>query len=262
MDHLLYKALEALQKGQNCACATIIETTSQGTPRKPGAKMLVFADGSQFGTIGGGLIEEKTKGEALKALKKRKTALVDYTLKKSEKALCGGNIKVFIEPFLASKELIICGGGHIGLSLSIIGKMLNFKVTVLDNRKNLANKKRLPHVDKIVIGDYSKNLSKLKFDPNSYVVIVTQAHDSDFSCLKILVKSDAAYIGVIASQAKKAKFLKNLKALKTTSKALKKVHMPTGLDIGAQTPQEIAVSIMAQIIAQVNKNSIGTIKFK
>ena len=260
---ILYKALKASQKGQNYAFATITEATLKGTPRKMGAKMIVFDDGTSFGTIGGGRNEKAAIAECRKAIQKQKPATVTYNYFGHEgESVCGGQMKVFIEPFSAKDHLIICGAGHIALPLSAIAKMLGFNVTVIDDRKGFANKKRFPHVDKIIVGDHARELAKAAIGPNTHVAIVTQGNEYDFECLKAVIKSPAAYIGVISSKAKRVKFFGRLKSAGFEGKYLKRVHIPMGIDVGAQTPQEIAVSIMAEIVAVRNKDFIGTDKFK
>jgi xanthine dehydrogenase accessory factor len=260
---ILYKALKASQKGQNYCFATIIEATLKGTPRKMGAKMIVFDDGTSEGTIGGGRNEKAAIAECLKAIQKQKPATVTYNyFGRVGESVCGGQMKVFIEPFSVKDHLIICGAGHIALPLSALGKILGFKVTVIDNRKEFANKKRFPHVDKIIVGDHAGELAKAAIGPNSHVTIVTQGNEHDFECLKTVIKSPAAYIGVISSKPKKVKFFGRLKAAGIEEKYLKRVHIPMGIDIGSQTPEEIAVSIMAEMVAVKNKDYIGTDKFK
>jgi len=262
-SELIYKALKASQKGQSYCFATIIEATLKGTPRKMGAKMIVFDDGSTFGTIGGGRNEKAAIAECLKAIVIKKPATVTYNYFGREgESVCGGQMKVFIEPFNAKDHLIVCGAGHIALPLSAMAKILGFKVTVIDDRKAFANKSRFPHVDKIIVGNHADQLARLGIDSNAYVTIVTQGNEYDFECLKVVIKSSAAYIGVISSQPKRVKFLGRLKTSGVEEKYLKRAHIPMGLDIGSQTPEEIAISIMSEIIAVKNKNYIGTDKFK
>jgi xanthine dehydrogenase accessory factor len=262
-SEVLYKALEASQKGQTYAFATIIEATVKGTPRKSGAKMVVFDDGTSFGTIGGGRNEKAAITECLKAIQQQKPSTVTYNYFGREgESVCGGQMKVFIEPFAVKEQFIICGAGHIALPLSALAKILGFQVTVIDDRKAFANKQRFPHVDKIIVGNHAKELAKLKVGPSAYVAIVTQGNEYDFECLKTVLKSPAAYIGVISSRPKKIKFFGRLKAAGIEPKYLKRVHIPMGFDIGAQTPEEIAVSIMAEVVGVKNKNYIGTDKFK
>jgi xanthine dehydrogenase accessory factor len=264
MDHeLLIKAFEAAQKGQSYAFATIVESTIKGTPRKQGAKMIVLKDGTIFGTIGGGRNEKAAQKECLKAIKSGRSAFVtyDYFGKKGQ-SVCGGQIKVFIEPSVVTRHLIICGAGHIALPLSFIGKILNYKLTLIDDRKEFASPKRFPHADKIIVGDYAQKLAKIPIDANTDIIIVTRGNEHDFECLKTVIQSNAGYIGVISSKIKRIKFFNRLKKSKIPGSLLKRIHIPTGIDIGAQTPAEIAVSISAQLIQQNNKKFIGTDKFK
>src|SRR6202789_2182469 len=161
-SEMLSKALKASQKGQNYAFATIIEATVKGTPRKMGAKMIVFDDGSSEGTIGSGRNEKAAIAECLKAIQKQKPTSVTYNYFGREgESVCGGQMKVFIEPFSEKEHLIICGAGHIALPLSAVAKILGFKVTIIDDRKAFANKKRFPHADRIIVGNHASELGKL-----------------------------------------------------------------------------------------------------
>jgi xanthine dehydrogenase accessory factor len=262
MQEILQQALEASQRGVPFAFATIVEATVKGTPRKSGAKMLVFEDGSIWGTIGGGRNEKAAIAECLKAIKTRKAATVTYNYFGREgESVCGGQMKVFIEPVTPKQRLIICGAGHIALPLSAMAMMAGFEVVLIDNRKAFANKKRFPHVDKIIVGEHAKKLAGFKFDQNTFVAIVTQGNEFDFECLKVVIKSNAAYVGVISSRPKRVKFFSRLKQTGIEAKHLKRVNIPMGIDIGSQTPEEIAVSITAQMIAVKNKDYIGTDKF-
>ena len=263
MDPLIKKTYEAAFKGQSYAFATIVESTGQGTPCKQGAKMVILSDGSVFGTIGGGQNEKEAIEACQKAIKTRKTSLLTYdNFGKKGQPICGGQIKVFIEPFAGQKHLIICGAGHIALPLSVIAKMLNFKVTVIDNRKMFANKTRFPHVDKILVGNHVKRLEGIALTENSYVVIVTHGHEFDFDCLKSVIKSKTKYIGVISSRTKRQIFFKRLTAHGVSKNLLKKIKIPVGIDIGAQTPEEIALSIASEIVAENNKECLNSEKFK
>jgi xanthine dehydrogenase accessory factor len=260
---LLIKALEAAQNGQKYAFATIVETTKKGTPRKSGAKMVVLEDGAIYGSIGGGRNEKAAQQQCLKAIQSGQSSLVTYDYFGQEgQSICGGQMKVFIEPIDTRKDFIICGAGHIALPLSIMVKMLRYTVTIIDNRKKFANKKRFPHVDKILVGPYARMLVKIPINHNTHIMIVTHGNEYDFECLKTVIQSNAAYLGVISSKAKKIKFLKRLEQADISKKYLQKVHIPAGIDFGAQTPEEIAVSISAELISINNKKLIGTDKFK
>jgi xanthine dehydrogenase accessory factor len=262
MNPVIKKAFEAAQKGQSFAFATIIKATAKGTPRKAGAKMVVFSDGTIDGTIGGGRNEKAAIAQCCKALQTGQATTVTYNYFGNEgESVCGGQMDVFIEPFAGQKHLIICGGGHIALPLSFLGKLLNFKVTIIDNRKEFANKKRFAYVDKVILGDHPIDLDKQKTDENTYIVIVTQGNEYDYACLKTAIKKNFAYLGVISSKAKRIKFFTRLKKDGISEKLFRKVHIPTGLDIGSQTPEEIAISIAAEIIQTTNKNFIKSAKF-
>ena len=262
MDAVIKKAYEASKKGQSYAFATVIDATLKGTPRKAGAKMVVLADGSFMGTIGGGRNEKAAILECQKTMKNGRPTIVNYDyFGKEGQSVCCGQIKVLIEPFAGQKHFIICGSGHIALPLSVIAKMLNFKVTILDDRKQFANKKRFPHVDKVALGNHAKKLAEMDIDENTYIMIVTQGNEYDFECLKIAVNSVAAYVGVISSKAKKIKFFNRLKTLGIPAKYLKKINIPAGIDIGAQTPEEIALSISAEMVKIYNEKYLGTSKF-
>lgn len=264
MDHeLLIKALNASLKGQKYAFATVVETTVKGTPRKAGAKMIVLEDGTLFGTIGGGRNEKEAQKACLKAIRSAKPSLLTYDLfGKGEQAVCGGRMKVFIEPYVVKKHLIICGAGHIALPLSVIAKMLNYRVTIIDDRKSFANKRRFPHVDKIVVGNHAKKLAIMSIDQNTHIMIMTQGHEYDFDCVKAAVKSDVGYLGVISSKPKRAKLFKELRKKRIPARFIKRIHIPAGIDIGSQTPEEIAISIAAELVAVNNQNSIGSDKFR
>ncbi len=260
---LLQKALQAVQKGHRYAFATVVESTLKGTPRKAGAKMVVLEDGTSYGTIGGGRNEKDAIEQCLKAMASGQTNLItyDYFGEKGQ-SVCGGQIKVFIEPEMRKKHLIICGAGHIALPLSLLGKMLGLKITVIDDRKELANKERFPHADRIVTGAHARQLSCQKTDSDTFIMVVTQGNEYDYECLETALKTKASYIGVISSKAKKVKFLGRLKKKKISPKSLARISMPAGIDIGAQTPEEIALSIASEIVQSQNRAWMGTDKFK
>lgn len=260
---LIIQALKAVQRGQRWAFATVVETTKKGTPRKAGAKMLVLEDGTLLGSIGGGRNEKAAQKECLKAIRSSKPSCVtyDYFGNKGQ-SVCGGQMKVFIEPNAVKNHFIICGAGHIALPLSVIAKLLNYKVSIVDNRKTFANKKRFPHVDEIIVGNHAQKLSKILIHKNTHIMIVTQGNEYDFQCLKTVIQSEAGYIGVISSKPKRVKFFSRLKKMGISNNTLKKIHIPAGLDIGAQTPEDIAVSISAELVRLNNKKFVGTDKFK
>jgi xanthine dehydrogenase accessory factor len=262
MDPVIQKAYQAALQGHSYAFATVIEATQQGTPRKPGAKMVVSAEGGIVGTIGGGLYERRTVLACQKAIKTGKPEVLTFeSFGKKGQGICGGKFRVFIEPFSRTRHLIICGAGHISLPFSFIAKLLNFRITVIDERNDWANKNRFPHADSIIVGLPEKSLQKLTYNSDTYVFIATHEHKHDYACLKILSRFQVNYIGLIASKQKRLKFFKALVKLGVSKAFLSSINTPAGLDIGAQTPEEIAISVAAEIVMKYNKKWLKSEKF-
>lgn len=263
MDPVIQKAYEAALQGKSFAFATIIESTVKGTPRKTGSKMLVLADGTIAGTIGGGRNEKSVIARSQKALESGKIEVITYKyFGKEGQSICGGQIKVLIEPFAEAKTLVICGGGHIALPLSFLAKLLSFKVVIIDNRPEFANNVRFPHVDAVMCGSHVEQLSKIKINASTHIMIVTHGHEHDYACLRAVIEAPACYLGVISSLTKRIKFLDRLKKDGVSGENLKRIRIPAGLDLGSQTPEEIAVSIAAEMVALSNESSQKSDKFR
>jgi xanthine dehydrogenase accessory factor len=213
--------------------------------------MLVREDGSILGTVGGSLLEAKVREEAMNVMKEGKSKLLDFDLTGKDKngMICGGIAKVYIEPILPTPVLYIFGGGHISFSLVRIGKMLGFRLVVIDDRKEYANSERFSEADKIIADDYPNAFGQISVDRFSYLVIVTREHVHDQTVLEWAITTDAKYIGMIGSRKKIKTIYDNLIVKGVREDILKRVHAPIGLDINAETPEEIAVSILAEIIS-------------
>jgi len=162
--------------------------------------------------------------------------------------ICGGDLEVFIEPILPPPTLYIFGGGHISLPLAKIGKLLGFKIAVIDDRAEFANPQRFPEAELTLAGDLKKVFPELKINKSSYIVIITRGHQYDELALEWAVGTQAKYIGMIGSRTKNKAILSHLLAKGIPQELLDKVNAPIGLEIGAQTPEEIAISIMAEIV--------------
>jgi len=260
MSEILKEAFERIDKGEIIALVTIVETKGS-TPRELGAKMVVGKDGLIAGTIGGGITEARVIEEAKQAFKEGKGKLLDYHLTKEQAALdegaiCGGDMKVFIDVLQPKEEVLIFGAGHIAVCVSKLAKMVGFKVTVIDSRKEFASQDKFPEADKIIIESIDKALQHIKITPSTYIIIVTRGHLQDQEVLASVIESDAAYIGMVGSRKKNATVFQHLEEQGISAQELKKVHAPIGMDIGAQTPEEIAVSIMAEIIQVRRKKEI------
>ena len=169
------------------------------------------------------------------------------------------DIEIVIENIISKPSLVICGGGHIALSLANMAKMLDFNVTVIDDREEFANKNRFPEVDNIICDKFNNALDKIEFNRNSYFVIVTRGHRADQDCVEKILKNEFRYLGMIGSRAKVANSIRQLLEKGYTTEEINKVNAPIGLNIGAKTPAEISVSIMAQIIQEKNSRNLSTV---
>ena len=249
MEDIYEEIIRLKSKGECAALATLI-STSGSTPREQGAKMLVREDGSILGTVGGSLLEGKVREEAKNVMCEGKPKIIDFDLtgKDAEGMICGGVAKVYIEPIIPLSTLYIFGGGHISFTLARIGKMLDFRVVVIDDRRDYANPERFPEADETVADDYPNIFSQIAVNNLSYLVIVTRGHAYDQTVLEWAVTTDAHYIGMIGSRKKIKTIYNNLRTKGISEDTLKRVHAPIGLDINAETPEEIAVSIIAEIV--------------
>jgi len=251
MTDIYQEIVRIKAEGEEAALVTIVLATGS-TPREEGAKMLVRADGSILGTIGGGSLEAQVVEEAVKVIKQGKPKRLHFALtaKEAEEVgmVCGGELEVFIEPILTPPTLYLFGGGHISLPLAKMGKLLGFKIAVIDDRAEFANPDRFPEADVVLAGDFAKSFPKLKIDKSSYIVIVTRGHQHDELVLEWAAGTPAKYVGMIGSKNKIKIVFSHLLAKGITNQQLDRVHAPIGLEINAQTPEEIAISILAEIV--------------
>jgi xanthine dehydrogenase accessory factor len=247
--------IEAKKRNEPLVLATVIESLGSA-PREAGARMLVRQDGSLLGTVGGGTIEKIVADEALKMMGTSTSRIIKHNLKDIGME-CGGGMSVFLEPVNPMAQLFIFGAGHIGAVLSQIAKLLDFNVTVIDNRPEYADAAKLPWADSVIADDYSAALAKLPFSPNTFVVILTHKHGHDFEVLEKCIARPHCYVGMIGSKKKVATCMKQLRENGVGEDIIKSIHAPVGIDISANTPAEIAVSIMAEIV-QVRSTSGGS----
>jgi xanthine dehydrogenase accessory factor len=244
----IFEEIVAAKKaGTPVVLATVIESLGSA-PREEGARMLIRADGSIAGTIGGGAIEKKIVDEALQLMSASSPKFVRYELKDIGMT-CGGGMSVFLEPLLPAAQLIIFGAGHIGNVLSRIGKMLDFNVTVVDNRPEFADRALLPWADIVIAEDYQKAIDALTLTDNTCLVILTHKHGHDFEVLEQVLHKPFRYLGMIGSRTKIARAFQQLRDKGVDETIIQKIHSPIGIDIGANTPAEIAISIAAELVA-------------
>ncbi|MEW5937160.1 MAG: selenium-dependent molybdenum cofactor biosynthesis protein YqeB [Candidatus Thermoplasmatota archaeon] len=251
--HGFYERLAELVRAHPVvAIATVVET-SGSAPRERGAKMVILPDGSTWGTIGGGVLEMQVREDALQALSSGRDGFFkSYALVEKEMgglgSLCGGTASVHVEVVRARDRLLLFGAGHIGTALSQIAQFMEMEVYVVDEREDYAKKDRLPEVKEIIRASPSAPELRALVTPWTYIVILTHSHAQDKAALGNMIPTDAAYIGMIGSRRKVVKILNELASEGVGRKALERVHTPIGLDIGAETPAEIALSILSEIV--------------
>jgi xanthine dehydrogenase accessory factor len=250
MDALSQAIVDVLQNNKPAALATVVKTRG-ASPRNAGAKMLVYPDGSIVGSVGGGEMELRVVAAAKEALRDGQPRYLDMTLSNDQRGdplICGGEMEIFVEPLLTSPTLVLVGAGHIGAAVAQLGKFLGFRVVVLDDRPEFVTPENFPHADERIAGDIVKEIGRLEITPQTYVVLVTRAHTLDAALLGAIVEKPAAYIGMLGSKRRVITVLDTLKQKGASDAALARVRAPIGIEIHAETPQEIAVSIMAEII--------------
>jgi xanthine dehydrogenase accessory factor len=240
------------QEGRRGAVATIVNVRGS-IPSFETAKMLVRDDGSIFGTIGGGCVEADVWRAAREVMEAEKARTLTFDLNQDPKydtgLVCGGTLDVFIEPVLPPALLYIFGAGHVSTSLSKTAHSTGFDITVIDDRDTYANRERFPQAREVIAEDFDQVMARLSPSEAAYIVIVTRGHRDDMRVLRWAVQTKARYIGMIGSKRKTITIFRELQKEGLPAHLFDRVHAPVGLDIGAVTPEEIAVSITAELIA-------------
>jgi xanthine dehydrogenase accessory factor len=216
-----------------------------------GSKMVVFPDGSITGTVGGGEVESRVIEEALLSLKEGDPRILPYTMvdpSRGDPGVCGGQLEVFVEPILPAPCLLLIGGGHVGKEVAHLAKWLDFRVVVSDDRPEFCTPEHIPDADAYYPLMMSELPEIFEINPWTYIVLTTRGSDVDVEGLPSLLNSNAAYIGVIGSRRRWELTCKQLSEVGVDQDLLAKVHSPIGLELNAETPKEIAVSILAEIL--------------
>jgi xanthine dehydrogenase accessory factor len=248
----IYEAIAAAQRdGVSVVMATVIRT--QGSvPRRAGAKMLVYPDGHFLGTVGGGEMESRVLAAAPRLVRDGQPDILHYELTdpaRGDPGVCGGQIDIFMEPILPQPTVLVIGCGHVGQAVADLAHWLGFRVVVSDDRAELCNPESIPQADEYLAIPPDQVATQAPLHSRTYVAVVTRGVPFDVALLPGLLKSEAPYIGVIGSRRRWEIALKELREKGITEGALARVYSPIGLELGAETPREIAVSILAQIIA-------------
>jgi len=254
----VYDELFRLRRlGQKCALATIVQVNGS-IPSYESAKLLVREDGSMVGTIGGGCVEAEVWNAAREAMETERPKHLNFSLGQDAAydngLICGGQLSVFVEPVVPQPRVFIFGAGHISKSLSKMAAMTGFEPVVIDNREQYANRERFPDAAEVHAGEYADVFPKLNIRDTSYIVIVTRGHRDDMLVLRHAVETPARYIAMIGSKRKVIGVVKELEKEGAPRAAPDRLFAPMGFEIGAITPEEIAVAVVAEMIA-VRRNA-------
>ncbi len=247
----IYRSLaESVDRNEAIALCTVVH--SQGsTPRRATSKMLVFLDGHIQGTVGGGEMENRVIAAALQSLQDGSSQLLSYNMadpSRGDPGVCGGQVEVFVEPILPKPVLVVIGAGHVGKAVAHLAKWLGFRVVVNDDRPGFCTPEMVPDGDEFLDVPLEKLTDKLQITPWTYLVLTTRGVNVDVPGLPALLESPAAYIGVIGSRRRWTTTRKQLQQAGIAEGKLDRVRSPMGLELNAETPEEIAVSILAEII--------------
>ena len=245
---VLARAAQLSAEGRRFALITVIRTAGS-TPRKPGAKMIVGDDGELYGTVGGGRIEQELIEEARAALADGRPRLIKRHLTHELAMCCGGEMEAFVEPMGRVERLVLVGGGHINFALAPMAARVGFEVTLVDELEEFATAERFPDA-KRVLHDWEPAQWGVSFGSDTYIVIATRDHAVDQKVLELLAAANArpAYLGVIGSRGKLGRFRKRMEQKGIAADWIEQVRGPIGVDIAAETPEEIAVSVVAELI--------------
>ena len=252
MEDVFRELTAAGERDEAVALVTIVRAHGS-TPQRVGAKMLVFADGRTVGTIGGGCYENDAFWKAREALASGKAQLLHYELSddlaEESGLICGGQMDVFVEPIEPAPRLDSLGAGHVGYQLGQLAPTVGFRLHVVDDREKFANRERFPAAEAIAAEPLVEWLTTAEIPPTSYIVVLTRGHRQDFDVLRALADRPYRYVGLIGSRAKVARLTAALLDAGVSADWLRTLRAPIGFDIGAVSPEEIAVAIVAELIA-------------
>src|ERR1700676_42451 len=249
----IYEEVVRLRRlGQKCALATIVQVNGS-IPSYESAKMLVREDGSMVGTIGGGCVEAEVWNAAREVIETEKPRHLTFSLGQDAAydngLICGGQLNIFVEPVVPQPRAYIFGGGHVSKSISKVANLSGFSTVIIDDREAFANRERFPEADETYADEYESVFPKLPVTSSSYLIIVTRGHRDDMRVLRWAVTTEARYIAMIGSKRKTISVVKELEKEGFAREMFSKVFAPMGLEIGAETPEEIAISVVAEMIA-------------
>jgi xanthine dehydrogenase accessory factor len=245
----IYNEIARMHSSGVAGVVATVVSVGGSTPRDPGAKMIVYEDGRTLGSIGGGAVEAETIRRALRQMGLGEPKLLSFDLDDDAGMACGGSMEIFLEPITAGPSALVIGGGHVGLAVARLAKQSGFRVTVVDDRADMVSSERFPFADTRLNGGPELLDGELAVDGLSFVVVVTRGHRYDKEWVEALAGHDPKYMGMIGSEKKVRATLEELAAAGVAEHVLTSMHAPIGIDIGAETPEEIAVSIVSEMIA-------------
>jgi len=257
MPEDLYEEIVALRHGGRRAALATIVVRKGSTPRRDAAKMLVLEDGTQLGSVGGGCVEADVCREALSVIRLERPKLLSFDLTETDAEesglLCGGVLEVYVEPILPHPVLVIFGAGHVGQAVAAVASPIGFKVAIADDRIKYCNRERFPTAQALYVQPWDELLESVPVTDSTYLLIATRGHNYDLACLRFALQTPARYIGLLGSRRKTRLLYETLEAEGVDPTQFERVFAPVGIEIGSETPEEIAISVAAELVA-VRKN--------
>jgi xanthine dehydrogenase accessory factor len=263
MSGSIYQLVADMErKGEPGVLCTIISSKG-ATPRHTTTKMIVFPEGRITGTIGGGELEIQVIQEAKQVMKDQKTRLVHYDYNNPSQGgvgVCGGSVEIYLEPIAIRSHILIVGGGHVGKALSFLAHWLGFQVTVIDDRQEFCGEEMAPGADQRICCTMAEIPQKARINEQTYIIFTTRSNELDIEALPHILQLPWSYLGVIGSKRRWELTKKALQEKGLKRSDIEKVHSPIGLELNAETPEEIAVSVMAEIIMLRNAGTGKSMK--
>jgi len=249
----IYREIVRLRDaGERAALATIVRRVGS-TPRKDAAKMLIRQDGSSVGSVGGGCVEAEVWQKAEEVIRLGRPALISYQLNEedaeNEGLICGGTVEIFIEPVIPDPRLVILGAGHLGQAICRLAHQVGFEVTVVDDRESFANPERFPDAAHLAVQPFERAFDVVAANSETYILVVTRGHRHDQLATESAVRTGARYVGLVGSRRKIKLIVENLLEKGHSREVFQSLYAPIGIPIGSETPEEIAVSVVAELVA-------------
>ena len=249
-ERILRELATAVAGSEPVVLATIVETR-RSVPRHAGTKMLIFSDGRTIGTVGGGELEARAVAESLETIRSGKPRLMEYDLVNpahGDPGICGGELKLYLEPYMPAHTVYIIGCGHVGRTVVDLAHWLGFRTIAIDDREDLVTEEAMPNANVRWAGTVKQALAAHPVTQDSSVVVVTRSTELDAKIIPLLLDTPAGYIGVMGSKTRWHSTRDRILSEGVASEDIDRIHVPIGIDINAETLEEIAVSIMSEVI--------------